>query len=294
MSKFQKLSQINKDIELLENAGKIKAAEVLHQKFIKEAQQVNNIEKYQARPGNVNQRIVYPGQGNAFERGDNFARSERGGVGTLYNFKGLEPEMEPVRVQTSPGNWTIQMRPKGNIGNPYATRPNDPFSNIPGYNEFLKFKPSASETRDFVDNKGTVTPAGQAIFNAKANAVNTPSAAAPANLPQPQTSAAVPAAAPAPAQVAPPVVAPATTPVATPQGNTNPAATQGTAIPKLQERIDHYNKKIQDYKNTTDPKRKSEMLMYLSQYIENNYRDGLLDSQSYKNLMTALGEKGLS
>jgi hypothetical protein len=38
MNKFQKLSQLNRDIELLENAGKIKAAEVLHRKFIKEAQ----------------------------------------------------------------------------------------------------------------------------------------------------------------------------------------------------------------------------------------------------------------
>ena len=38
MNKFQKLSQLNKDIELLENAGKIKAAEVLHKKFIREAQ----------------------------------------------------------------------------------------------------------------------------------------------------------------------------------------------------------------------------------------------------------------
>jgi len=38
MNKFQKLYQINKDIELLENAGKIKAANVLHKKFIKEAQ----------------------------------------------------------------------------------------------------------------------------------------------------------------------------------------------------------------------------------------------------------------
>jgi len=38
MSKFQKLSQLNKDIELLENAGEIRAAEIMHKKFIKEAQ----------------------------------------------------------------------------------------------------------------------------------------------------------------------------------------------------------------------------------------------------------------
>ena len=39
MNKFQKLAQLNQDIELLENAGKIKAANILHKKFIREAQE---------------------------------------------------------------------------------------------------------------------------------------------------------------------------------------------------------------------------------------------------------------
>jgi hypothetical protein len=207
----------------------------------------------------------------------------RNNEGTLYNFKGLQPEMEPVRVQTSPGNWTIQMRPKGNIGNPYATRPNDPFSNIPGYNDFLKLRPSASEIRNFVENKGTSTEAGQAVFNAKANSVSAQTTlSSPANTSQPQVSNAVPNQTPS----APVVNTPA--PAAT------PAETQGSAIPKLQERINYYNSKIQEYKNTTDQNKKYKMLLYLSQYIEKNYDEGLLDSQSYKNLMTALGEKGLS
>jgi hypothetical protein len=38
MSLFRKLAQLNQDIELLENAGKIKAADILHKKFIREAQ----------------------------------------------------------------------------------------------------------------------------------------------------------------------------------------------------------------------------------------------------------------
>ena len=162
---FKKLKQLSNDIDLLEQSGKYSAAEVLHKKFIKEAQVVNNVQNYQARPGTVNQRTVYPGEGNAFERGDNFARSERGGVGTLYNFQGLQPEMEPVRVQTSPGNYTTVMKPKNNIGNPYATRPADPFRNIPGYNEFLSLRPSQSQIRDFVEARGTTTDAGMAIYN---------------------------------------------------------------------------------------------------------------------------------
>jgi hypothetical protein len=38
MNKLQKLAQLNQDIELLETAGKFKAAEVLQKKFVKEAQ----------------------------------------------------------------------------------------------------------------------------------------------------------------------------------------------------------------------------------------------------------------
>jgi hypothetical protein len=38
MDKFQKLSQLSKEIQILETAGKVKAAEILHKKFIKESQ----------------------------------------------------------------------------------------------------------------------------------------------------------------------------------------------------------------------------------------------------------------
>jgi hypothetical protein len=38
MNKFQKLAQLNRDIELLENAGMFDAAEVLQRKFVREAQ----------------------------------------------------------------------------------------------------------------------------------------------------------------------------------------------------------------------------------------------------------------
>jgi hypothetical protein len=186
---FKKLKQLSNDIDLLEQSGKYSAAEVLHKKFIKEAQVVNNVQNYQARPGTVNQRTVYPGQGNAFERGDNFARSERGGVGTLYNFQGLQPEMEPVRVQTSPGNYTTVMRPKNNIGNPYATRPADPFRNIPGYNEFLSLRPSQSQIRDFIDARGTTTDAGTAIYNELSSQKGSKSLSLPSNT-QPQVQAA--------------------------------------------------------------------------------------------------------
>jgi hypothetical protein len=40
MNKFQKLAELNKDIELLEAYGKIKSASILHDKFIRVAQKV--------------------------------------------------------------------------------------------------------------------------------------------------------------------------------------------------------------------------------------------------------------
>jgi len=61
MNKFQKLAQLNRDIELLENARKFKAAEVLQKKFIKEAQEydkkparelMNELNLLAGNPGN--------------------------------------------------------------------------------------------------------------------------------------------------------------------------------------------------------------------------------------------------
>lgn len=168
MNKLQKLSQINHDIEILEAAGKIKAAEVLHKKFIKEAQVVApNRTNY--GPSSVN-----PQQQNYVQRNENSTTSVRDGVSTNFNFTGLQPEMIPVKIQTSPGNYTTVMRPKNNVGNPYQTRQNDPNANIPGYNEFLKLKPSATEIREFTESKGLTSPTGQAIFNAKQNGSSNP------------------------------------------------------------------------------------------------------------------------
>jgi hypothetical protein len=62
------------------------------------------------------------------------------------------------------------MRSKNNIGNPYQTRQNDPYANIPGYNDFLKLKPKPYQVREFIEAKGRSTDAGLVIYNALANA----------------------------------------------------------------------------------------------------------------------------
>ena len=324
---FKKLKQLSNDIDLLEQSGKYTAAEVLHKKFIKEAQEtqvVNNVQNYQARPGKVNERIVYPGQGNAFERGDNFARSERGGVGTLYNFNGLQPEMEPVRVQTSPGNFTTVLRPKNNIGNPYATRPADPFRNIPGYNEISRLTNDASLIRNFVDANGTSTDAGKAIYDAlMANQSGRSTAPTPTTAPAPTaTPSATPSFSlsqtPQPNNVNnnrflnTPKLNFNTTPTATPTATQNTNYSDQNAIvqtnlaqdtagqnanqllqeskAKMPERIQYYDKKIQEMNDEKNPQVKENMRKTLKNYISNNHSTGILDTNSYSRFMNALGE----
>ena len=62
-------------------------------------------------------------------------------------------------------------------------------------------------------------------------------------------------------------------------------------IPNLQARIDHYREKIDKYKITKDPAIKANMLKNLKKFIKRNYDDRLLDSKSYATLMNDLGIK---
>jgi len=159
MSIFKKLSQINKDIEILEAAGKIKSAEVLHQKFIKEAQ---------AQP---NTRYFSEDQKNYVTYGPNSTTSVRDGRSTNFNFTGLDPEMQLVRTQSSPGNPSSALIPKGadpRMADPTfanAQRIKAQENSIPGYNDFIKLKPQPFQIRDFMEARGTSTDAGMAIYN---------------------------------------------------------------------------------------------------------------------------------
>ena len=60
-------------------------------------------------------------------------------------------------------------------------------------------------------------------------------------------------------------------------------------IPNLQARIDHYREKIDKYKITKDPAIKANMHKNLKKFIKRNYDNQLLDSKSYVMLMKQLG-----
>ena len=165
MSKFQKLSQINKDIELLEDAGKIKAAEVLHKKFIKEAQAIaQNRTNY--GPSSVN-----PQQQNYVQRNENSMTSVRDGVSTNFNFTGLDPQMELATVPGVPGSPKKVLIPKGSdprMADPAfaaSQRIKAQENAIPGYSDFLKLRPQPYQKMDFIQANGTSTEAGKAIYN---------------------------------------------------------------------------------------------------------------------------------
>ena len=60
----------------------------------------------------------------------------------------------------------------------------------------------------------------------------------------------------------------------------------------MKKRIQYYEDKINEYHNLkNNPKYKEKMLLYLTTYMDNNYDQGKLDSNSYSRLMNALGEK---
>lgn len=90
------------------------------------------------------------------------------GVQTLY--KNAPPERQLVEYQTSPGNSSQQVLPKAMdprmVYPAYAQsqRMKAWENSIPGYSEFLKYKPQPSQIREFVENGGISTEEGQKIF----------------------------------------------------------------------------------------------------------------------------------
>ena len=129
MNKFLKLTEINKDIELLESAGLFKAADVLHKKFIRVAQEFDPakittmLDQYKDMPANIldNDGMyvspdlkTYDDNGNLvpFFNDDDFetllktGKLEKNGETYTYDFKkplkSNLPETPPVSAPVTP------------------------------------------------------------------------------------------------------------------------------------------------------------------------------------------------
>jgi hypothetical protein len=333
---FKKLKQLSNDIDLLEQSGKYSAAEVLHKKFIKEAQaqaqnspNVVNVNNQSSDNRPSERKDFSDGSYVLKKRNPDYSEDhifvDSNGFSKIY--KNVPPEKVIVNYQTSPGNWTTGLVNKGQdprMVDPAfaASQRSKAWENkIPGYVDFLRFKPMPYQEREFREIGGLNSDAGKILYNELAvktgqKPIEFPgyeTQLGPGDSPQAPTTQTQPSNVSAtPVNQTPATQTPTTqtdvgkTPTIDPnyQGYQTPTTTnapvqqtpsqpgtqpQSSSIPKLQERIDHYNKKIQEYKSVTDPKRKSEMFKYLNQYIKANYDQGLLDPQSYRNLMTDLG-----
>ena len=124
MNKFLKLTEINKDIELLESAGLFKAADVLHKKFIRVAQEFDPakittmLDQYKDMPANIldgNGMYVSPdlktyddnGDLIPFFNGDDFetllktGKLEKNGETYTYDFKKPLNTTAPTNAPTN-------------------------------------------------------------------------------------------------------------------------------------------------------------------------------------------------
>jgi hypothetical protein len=119
MNKFQKLAQLNRDIELLENAGKFEAAEVLQNKFLKEAQLgigpgMPQVGRRQPQMGNM-QLATTPMQNIAPAYDPMFDAQAPQSPGNMYNNPALNNDIKLNRYQ---GYQTPQTPATGGV--PYS------------------------------------------------------------------------------------------------------------------------------------------------------------------------------
>jgi hypothetical protein len=119
MNKFQKLAQLNRDIELLENAGKFQAAEVLQRKFVREAQTTFN---YPNTGVNYNP-AGYAAPGTAYYDPEapvtNYQTFAQGGTvapNTLSQPVGVAYSDPEAAVTTFQGLGTAMSQPQGTSG----------------------------------------------------------------------------------------------------------------------------------------------------------------------------------
>lgn len=170
MNKFQKLAQLNKDIEVLENAGKFDAAEVLQRKFVKEAQlgfgpAFPQVGKRQPQMGNM-QLATTPGP-NIAQNYDPMFDAPASPQGTPYRdyetevtkgqqfFQGLgnaARQQQTYNQYENPGqNAEIQATRANNIGD--TANPMQAQNTIPGDVEPRLYQTSIQQIANLLNTK---------------------------------------------------------------------------------------------------------------------------------------------
>ena len=269
MSFFQKLSQINKDIVLLESFGDFKAADVLHKKFIREAQ--NEVEPISYSNKDKKRGSIYKKRFNdKLNRGllvkdenkDKFISSI---YADSFFYDEDKEQLESLIRQTikpaAPSSTVIPSstsNPQQNFTELQTDLAKDYMAQLNAAKgewdlDFIKMQyerqglpPFEAKILDDLIIKIKSSKRNKLMTGLKSDldAVN-----------------------------------------ATPGTNTEFINLNDSSIPKLQARIDHYRQKINKYKITKDPA----MHKYLKKFIKKNYDNNLLDSKSYVTFMKELG-----
>ena len=287
MTKFHKLAQLNKDIELLESYGDFKSADILHNKFIRLAQSEVVPASYKTPEGDrgptykkrFNQKLK---AGLAAE-----GRKKDNIISSIYadpsffdeDKKQLESLIRGAVAPTTSPTSSPTSRPTSGVsstGSSTGTSTNENFTELQTdlskvymakLNAAKNFGELDSIQRIYKSDDGILPQESTILDDRIVNIKNTKRNNLMSGL---QNSLDA---------------------VSVPSDNSATETTNESSIPKLKERIQHYKNKIDEYYITKDQAKKKNMLKYLKKFIKENYDNQLLDSKSYVTLMNDLGIK---
>ena len=277
MSLFQKLSQINKDIVLLESFGDFKAANVLHKKFIREAQ--NEVEPISYSNKDKNRGSIYKKRFNDKLNRGLLVKDENKDkfISTIYAdsffYDEDKKQLESLIRKTSKPTAQSGTTPSTVISS-LSSNQQQNFTELQtdlAKNYMAQLNSAKGEwDLDFIkmqyDRQGLPPFEAKILDDLIINIKKTKRDKLMSGLKSDLNAVNV-----------------------TPGTNTEFINLDDSSIPKLQARIEHYRQKINIYKSTKDPAIKQNMLKYLIKFIKENYDNNLLDSKSYVTFMKELG-----
>jgi hypothetical protein len=151
MNKFQKLAQLNQDIELLENAGKFRAAEVLQRKFLREAQE------YQVKPARELMNEIFLTAQNPTNEYNDLIAAYNTNLGSYSTEEQayIAKAIERANKQRSLGTFSTSVQPNNPTVPAYSTAPANPQSTV---NQVPNFGLPAQTSYDFENTSKNYNP----------------------------------------------------------------------------------------------------------------------------------------
>jgi hypothetical protein len=277
MSFFQKLSQINKDIVLLESFGDFKAADVLHKKFIREAQ--NEVQPISYSTEDKKRGSIYKKRFNDKLNRGLLVKDENKDkfISSIYadsffydtdkkQLESLIRKTSKPAAQSGTTPSTVIPSLRSNQQQNFTELQTDLAKNYMAQLNSAKGEWDLDFIKMQYDRQGLPPFEAKILDDLIINIKKTKRDNLMSGLKSDLDAVNV-----------------------TPGTNTEFINLDDSSIPDLQARIQHYRQKINKYKSTKDPAIKQNMLKYLIKFIKENYDKKLLDSKSYVTFMKELG-----